>query len=89
MDSFEGFSNQSKTDGMVNNHLSSCNSHQFSFELQTACRHYEKNSIKLTTFGFYVHTIRDTILEGEKFGEFGKFVLIHQNFLCPIFNLVP
>ena len=30
VDGFEGFSNQSKTDGMVNNHLSSCNSHQFS-----------------------------------------------------------
>ena len=52
VDSFEGFSNWSKTDGMVNNHLSSCNSHQFSFELQQyVASHYEKNSIKLTTFG--------------------------------------
>ena len=40
---------------MVNNHLSSCNSHQFSFELlQHVASHYEKTSIKLTTFGFYV-----------------------------------
>ena len=37
VDSFKGFSNWSKTDVMVNNHLqlmSSCNLHQFSFELQ-------------------------------------------------------
>ena len=36
VDSFKGFSNQSKTDRMVNNHLSIAvaNLHQFSFELQ-------------------------------------------------------
>ena len=27
VDNFKGFSNQNKTDGIVNNHLSSCNSH--------------------------------------------------------------
>ena len=42
-----------KTDGIVNNHLSSCNSHQFSFALQQhVASHYVKNSIKLTTFDF-------------------------------------
>ena len=52
VDSIEGFSNQSTTDGMVNYHLSSSNSHQFSFELQQqVVSHYGKNSIKLTTFG--------------------------------------
>ena len=52
VDTFEGFS---ETDGMVNNHLSSYNLHKFSFELQQhVASHYEKNSIKLTTFGFYV-----------------------------------
>ena len=52
-DSFKGFSNWHKTDGMVNNHLSSCNLQQFSFKLQQhVASHYEKNSIKLTTFGF-------------------------------------
>ena len=51
--SFEGFSNWSKSDGMVNNHLSSFNLHQLSFELQQHLgSHYEENSIKLTTFGF-------------------------------------
>ena len=57
MDTFKVFLNQSKTDGMVNIHLSSCNSHQFSFELQQrVASHYEKNSIKLTTFVFYVRS---------------------------------
>ena len=35
----------------MNNHLSSCNFHQFFFELkQYVASHYEMNSIKLTTF---------------------------------------
>ena len=51
VDRFEGFSNQSKTDGIVNNYLSSCNSHQISFELQQyVASQYRKNSIKMTTF---------------------------------------
>ena len=34
-------------------------------------------------------TIRDKILEGENFGEFGKFVLKHQNFLVQFLNPAP
>ena len=52
MDNFKRFLNQSKIDGIVNNHLNTCNLHQFSFELkQHVASHYEKNSIKLTTIG--------------------------------------
>ena len=58
MESFEGFLNQSKTDEMVDNHLSSYNLHQFSFELQQhVASHYEKNSIKPMVFMYVASTI--------------------------------